>query len=549
MSRMLQSATATAGPNEALLRAAVAETSSASLAWEEVHAARILAIRDEVNELLPLVSLPSDPSLFGSEALASLRKETGLQLAQVAQARADIEALAKVRSQIEVAQQQLEVIDEELSRTPATVGGLGAVLSEISSYIEDDLCPVCERDFGETGQGSLSDHVHAKVRRLSDAAERLLELARSRSERLKVLDASGVQEQAVMARIVDAKTLADMERRGAALTKAAADLEAMSSTLETGAELRAAHVAALRALSEWEGESADLAAARQTLGSFADVLGIATLAYEESLPGAKDRIQAVLEREKARLQDRLQARLRGQNFVSKIGISLARRREAEGIRSVESQALDRATQALQRGQAVREQGLAIRNSVDRVRSAIIRREFNDRLNRVWRDLFVRLAPGEPFVPAFRVPSSGTQRLEPKLVTVHRDGGQDGGTPGAMLSAGNLNTAALTLFIALHMSVPTSLPWLILDDPVQSMDDVHIAHFAALLRTLSKEHGRQVMIAVHDRQLFEYLRLELSPAFVDDSLITIELTRGARRDTICMSKRWAFQEETTLRLAA
>jgi ABC-type molybdenum transport system ATPase subunit/photorepair protein PhrA len=34
---------------------------------------------------------------------------------------------------------------------------------------------------------------------------------------------------------------------------------------------------------------------------------------------------------------------------------------------------------------------------------------------------------------------------------------------------------------------------ILDDPVQSMDDVHIAHFAALLRTLSKEHGRQVMI--------------------------------------------------------
>lgn len=44
-----------------------------------------------------------------------------------------------------------------------------------------------------------------------------------------------------------------------------------------------------------------------------------------------------------------------------------------------------------------------------------------------------------------------------------------------------------------------------------MDDVNVTHFAALLRTLSKEQGRQIIIAVHDRQLFEYLKLELSPA--------------------------------------
>ena len=45
-----------------------------------------------------------------------------------------------------------------------------------------------------------------------------------------------------------------------------------------------------------------------------------------------------------------------------------------------------------------------------------------------------------------------------------------------------------------------------------MDDVHMAHFAALLRTLSKQHRRQIIIAVHDRQHFEYLKLELGPAF-------------------------------------
>jgi exonuclease SbcC len=103
-------------------------------------------------------------------------------------------------------------------------------------------------------------------------------------------------------------------------------------------------------------------------------------------------------------------------------------------------------------------------------------------------------------------------------------------------------------MAMHLSVPKVLPWLILDDPVQSMDDVHIAQFAALLRTLSKEHGRQIMIAVHDRQLFEYLRLELSPAFADDSLLTLELSRSAQRDTLCISQRMRFQEETALRAA-
>jgi DNA repair protein SbcC/Rad50 len=55
----------------------------------------------------------------------------------------------------------------------------------------------------------------------------------------------------------------------------------------------------------------------------------------------------------------------------------------------------------------------------------------------------------------------------------------------MLSAGNLNTAALTLFLALNLSVERRLPWILLDDPVQSMDEIHVAQFAALLCTLAR----------------------------------------------------------------
>jgi exonuclease SbcC len=151
------------------------------------------------------------------------------------------------------------------------------------------------------------------------------------------------------------------------------------------------------------------------------------------------------------------------------------------------------------------------------------------LNTIWRDLFVRLAPDEPFVPAFAIPE-GNDVVEAVLETVYRRGGK-GGNPRAVLSAGNLNTAALTLFLALHLSVEAQLPWLLIDDPVQSMDEVHIAQFAALLRTLSRQHGRQIIVAVHEKPLFDYLSLELSPAFQHDRLTTVEIERAADGRTV------------------
>jgi exonuclease SbcC len=115
----------------------------------------------------------------------------------------------------------------------------------------------------------------------------------------------------------------------------------------------------------------------------------------------------------------------------------------------------------------------------------------------------------------------------------------------MLSAGNLNTAALTLFLALHLAVTPQVPWLVLDDPVQSMDEVHIAQFAALLRTLSKAHGRKLLVAVHDRALFDYLTRELSPAFADDQLITVELSRSAGANTIATPRFWTYSKDQAI----
>ena len=78
-----------------------------------------------------------------------------------------------------------------------------------------------------------------------------------------------------------------------------------------------------------------------------------------------------------------------------------------------------------------------------------------------------------------------------------------------------------------------------------MDEVHVSQFAALLRTLAKQHGRQVLIAVHERPLFDYLSLELSPAFESDRLLTIELGRDADESAAIHPRELAWSKDSAV----
>jgi exonuclease SbcC len=250
----------------------------------------------------------------------------------------------------------------------------------------------------------------------------------------------------------------------------------------------------------------------------------------------------------AKAEATLKARLSAVRTATEtLSIIVAHQRAADDLRvQIEARDADRrrVLAAFNHAERLRADVRRFSSTVSATRNAIVQRVFNDRLNTLWRDLFVRLAPSEDYVPAFRVPPENQARIVPSLETRHRSG-STGGTPGAMLSSANLNTAALTLFLALHLSVPPRLPWLILDDPVQSMDEVHIAHFAALLRTISKEHSRHIVIAVHDRPLFEYLSLELAPAYAGDELITIEISTSGKRQTRYSTRRHTFVPDTSI----
>ena len=525
------------------------DSASAFAQWESANSVRIEDARTRAEALLPDSAFPTDPEHLVGSTLDRLRAERDQLTTRVVQAREELRRYTAAHDERDVAERQRDTVDLEISRLSATSGSLGTALAELTSYIVNEICPVCDRDFSEVSSTPLSEHLHTKVRTLSASAERLLTLGQTRGEAQRNLERLEREIATISARRLDEGAIAALDRRLAAAAALVGTLEGLSVALMEGARLRAADIAARRRVSEAQTRHTALAAARDTLNDFALSINAAGVVDGESFSVAAARLDDRLNAEASRLEKRLALRRGGKDLITSLRSGLTRRAEAEQQISVDFAAWQDADRALDRAQALRDQGNAIRNAVDRVRSSIIRREFNDRLNRVWRDLFVRLAPAEPFVPAFRIPPSSTQKLQPKLITEHRDGGDAGGTPGAMLSSGNLNTAALTLFVALHLSVPKTLPWLILDDPVQSMDDVHVSHFAAVLRTLSKEQGRQVVIAVHDRQLFEYLKLELSPAFSEDSMLTLELSRGPRRDSLCVSRRFSFKEETVFLGAA
>jgi exonuclease SbcC len=518
-------------------------------AWQEQFESAFSVLRARITKLMPdTVVLQIDPEALERDALPLLRMRRQRATERATLTAQNAKRETEVAAELVVARKNLATIDAEIGRIAENSGNLAAALAELSSFVTNDICPVCDRNFAEQGGGSLAEHLNHKVRILSGSAVRLLGLSKNRGDQQMLVERLAREAADLKSQRLEPKALADLEREAADLDTLLFELAQRADTAREGTRLAVAETAARRALAEHQSRNLARTTMMATLTELTQTLGLGAPEPIATPQSAITRILGTLDERTAALNMRVTARRTAVDLVRKAKTEITRRKSLDELLEADTNAYNRVEAALTRANTIRTDAQQIRALVEGVRSRIIRREFNERLNRLWRDLFVRLAPNEPFVPAFKIPNESTRRLQPKLITNHRSGGA-GGTPGAMLSAGNLNTAALTLFIALHLTVAVQLPWLILDDPVQSMDDVHVAHFAALLRTLSKGQKRQLIVAVHDRQLFEYLRLELSPAFAGDSLLSLELSRGTNRDTLCVAERRSFQEETALRSVA
>jgi DNA repair exonuclease SbcCD ATPase subunit len=95
-------------------------------------------------------------------------------------------------------------------------------------------------------------------------------------------------------------------------------------------------------------------------------------------------------------------------------------------------------------------------------------------------------------------------------------------PLLVFSTSQANIVALSYFLAMSLSMgEDGLPFLLLDDPVQSMDDVNVLGFADLCRHLRED--RQLIVSTHERRLSGLLERKLAPRQETESTRIIRFT--------------------------
>jgi DNA repair protein SbcC/Rad50 len=494
--------------------------------WIKEYGSRWQNLSDTISKALSLVSPPprDDPRAAFELLERSLTSEVNRISSSLDEDRGYEQAIAEMQQSMDQGNARIALIDGQLSDTSERES-FAKALSGLGPFIQGEVCPVCDRDYSEIGQAPLSAYLSEKIARLTEAAGRLQSLAKDRVETLAAVNRTKALHADALAKRLDPSIRDQMKLGLASYQEFLGALEQFRAAVVDGSRFLSEKATASRTLSALRSREQTASSLRVSLASIYKQLGLDGFADSTSFQEAVAAVRRFIEDEDQRLSLRLaNRRLMNEQLAA---LRTARKEmvriEAED-RGIRKQ-LEQLRKAKQTADLVIDFGKDLAKKARERRTAIVSHVFNENLNRIWRDLFVRLAPEEPFVPAFAVPEVSTGPVEAVLETRYRRGGK-GGDPRTMLSAGNLNTAALTLFLALHLTVTPKIPWLLIDDPVQSMDEVHISQFAALLRTLSKRHKRQIVIAVHEKPLFDYLTLELSPSFAGDRLITAQLGRSS-----------------------
>lgn len=493
--------------------------------WREMHGRGLEAIIAELSSEFPrLPSLETvSPSEVYDQALESVEAERQRLSEALRHDDRTLAELKQTQQTVEEARARIAMLDRELAdqTAPGALADLARILADLAPRIADDTCPVCGRDFSEVSHEPLSAHLATEISRLSARAGQLQSAARARLETTADLQRGEEATARLLAQRLSVERRSTEEQRLRTLTTLTEQLRKHEQGAREGGAIMREVTAAETALSQALARDRAQVQWREELEQLTAEI-TAEVALEGSV-GLIDDLSAPL----ARRIEQLRARQTRREDLTRLWDELQKARSAaQGLAEEQSRIEAQRSRQGQAVAAVRlrtEKARALLHRVEAIRRATVIGVFNSALNDVWADLFVRLAPDEEYVPAFaEPPDSGP--VQARLETRRRDG-TPAGTPSEMLSAGNLNTAALTLFLALHLSVRRRVPWLLLDDPVQSMDEIHVAQFAALLRTLTQQKNqRRVFLAVHERALFDYLALELSPAKPTGGLMTVELRR-------------------------
>lgn len=487
-------------------------------AWEASDGAKVRAW--EAAAQSAGANLSNEPRI----AVEAAMNQAARELDTASDLRAQIES---VSLQIVADRRELDILQTRLVDAHEHSSALVESLAALSAVVDkSDICPVCDRDFTEVSNHSLLEHIDLKLAELTTHGQQLVAIRGDRDQLAARIARAEFTHSQLTAKLLSPDQEEALERRHASLVELSAQATEIEAAKSKGAKLSQSVRDLQQSLENLEAASSEELHVRKELARFATIFEATEVPFFDSIKTASTELLERAEAQVTRLTD-IADRHRNAAFEAD-RLTAAIDRESIAVKRVADLAEKKKRWDECVAEAKRRQKVArdVHEAATRARTAIVHRVFTDSLNEVWKAVFTRLAPNEGFIPRFGIPNATKKTFDIRLETIHHNG-EASGPPQMMLSAGNLNTAALSLFLALHLAVEPIVPCLVFDDPVQAMDEVHVSQFAALIRLLAKQNDRQVIIAVHDRELFDYLTLELSPAFEGDELITIELGERSR----------------------
>lgn len=111
--------------------------------------------------------------------------------------------------------------------------------------------------------------------------------------------------------------------------------------------------------------------------------------------------------------------------------------------------------------------------------------------------------------------------KPKLIITTRNEEEEI-NPNLFLSAGQVNVLSLSIFLAKAFDYgQDTISTIFMDDPIQNLSDVNILSFIDILRTLTNEHDKQIVISTHDEKFFRLLQNKLPEEYCNSKYIEFE----------------------------
>lgn len=214
-----------------------------------------------------------------------------------------------------------------------------------------------------------------------------------------------------------------------------------------------------------------------------------------------------------------------------LSLTLARTAALARIKSLEEEVAKAKIESTEheRRSKIRERvSLAMKQMIDELRDANSRVAI-DRLKEVEpfvQRIYSRIDPH----PSFRIVSFATTlargkgRLNAKLQDRLSEVSSD--SPIAVLSSSQLNALAVSIFLGFNMVIPKlPIEAALLDDPLQSLDDINLLGVIDLLRRVKDQ--RQLFVSTHDSRFGRLLARKLRPTDSNSKTSIIEFSDWTR----------------------